>query len=87
MKIQSRKLRQSHSLFPVSAGLGGSTPSGFSHQERKDWLEMESDGYVQYATLWDRGVIISPPLRNPRPEYLVRKSYLGLGQPSTRVIF
>ncbi|NLY96686.1 MAG: L,D-transpeptidase, partial [Clostridiaceae bacterium] len=71
---------------PVSAGLGGSTPVGIFHiKERKDWLEMESDGYVQYATLWDRGVIISSSLYETQDRNtLVRKSYLGLGQPSTK---
>ena len=66
-------------IVPRIRRIGRITPVGIFHiKERKDWLEMESDGYVQYATLWDRGLSSAPPFTKPKTEYLGSKILPGL---------
>lgn len=70
---------------PVSVGLDSSTPTGiFTVTDRKAWLEIEGEGFVQYATLTDIGLSISSSLYEANDRNtLIRKSYNKIGQPAT----
>lgn len=70
---------------PVSIGLDHSTPIGiFTIKDRSEWMEIQGEGFVQYATLTDHDISISSALyETDDGNTLIRKSYLGLGEPAT----